>query len=320
MISMKNLLRFLIRLRNDQIPRHPPFSSYESTEAGVYLQQLMRDNYTIDNLAKLTPDQFQSHITGLQGKCDTEMEGYVDPAYQRDLSVQFEWGHNHDFGAFHLPGRMGDRHIDILATFATVYGIPPLDLRGKTILDIGCWTGGTSLLLAAMGAEVFAIEEVHKYGDCVSYLKEAFGITKLTVKNMSLYSLDQPEFFDRFDIVLYFGVLYHVSDPILSLRIIFNCLKDDGICLLETMAAEKKGSYCEYLGANQTLNHPKDGKNRGGWNWFVPSLGALTRMMTDVGFTVRQATFHHGYRALALGVRNKHVDMLRAGLSNRFIR
>jgi 2-polyprenyl-3-methyl-5-hydroxy-6-metoxy-1,4-benzoquinol methylase len=317
---MNTLLRFLKRLGDGQIPRHPPFSSYESTEVGVYLQRLMRDNYTVDNLAKLTGDQFQSHITALQGKCDAEMEDYVDPTYQRDLSVQFEWGHNHDFGTFHLPGRMGDRHIDILATFAAVYGIPPLDLRGKTILDIGCWTGVTSLLLAAMGAEVFAIEEVRKYADCVSYLKEAFGITKLTVENMSLYSLDQPEFFDRFDMVLYFGVLYHVSDPILSLRIVFNCLKDDGICLLETMAAEKKGSYCEYLGANETLNTPKDGKNRGGWNWFVPSLEAFTRMMTDVGFTVRKATFHQGYRALALGVRNKHVDMLRAGLSNRFIR
>jgi len=317
---MKSLVRILARFWNNQIPRLPPLSSYEPTYVGAHLRQLMRDNYKVQNLKKLKPEQFQSYITNLQGKSDAEMEGYVDSAYQRDLSVQFEWGHNHDFGTFHLPGRMGDRHIHILATFATIYGIPPLDLRGKTILDIGCWTGGTSLLLAAMGAEVYAIEEVRKYADCVSYLKEAFGVGNLTVENMSLYSLDQPEFFDRFDMVFYFGVLYHVSDPILSLRIVFNCLKDDGMCFLETMAAEKKGSYCDYLGANETLNHPKYGKNRGGWNWFIPSLEALSRMMADVGFTVRKATLHQGSRALALGVRNKHVDMLRAGLSNRFIR
>ena len=317
---MKSLVRVLARLRNNQIPRLPSLSSYEPTDVGAHLRQLMRDNYTVQNLKKATSEQFQADITGLQGEWDPEMEGYVDPSCQRDLSVQFEWGHNHDFGTFYIPGRMGNRHIDILAAFAAVYGFPPVDLRGKAVLDVGCWTGGTSLLLAAMGAEVFAIEEVRKYAEAVRYLKEAFEVEKLTVEHMSLYSLDQPEFFDRFDIVLYFGVLYHVSDPILSLRIIFNCLKDGGICLLETMAAEKTGSYCEYLGANETLNTPKDGKNRGGWNWFVPSLEALSRMMTDVGFAVRKATFHHGYRALALGVRDKHVEMLRAGLSNRLIR
>jgi len=317
---MKNLVRVLARLRNRQIPQLPPLSAYESTDVGAHLRQLMLDNYTVHNLKKLAPEQFQSYITSLQGKWDPETEGYVDPSYQRDLSVRFEWGHNHDFDTFSLPGRMGDRHIDILAAFAAVYGFPPVDLRGKAVLDIGCWTGGTSLLLAGMGAEVFAIEEVRKYADAVRYLKEAFGVERLTVQHKSLYSLDQAEFFDRFDIVLHFGVLYHVSDPVLSLRIIFNCLKDGGICLLETMAAEKKGSYCEYLGANETLNAPKDSGNRGGWNWFVPSLEALSRMMTDVGFVVRKATFHQGYRALALGVRDKHVEMLRAGLSNRFIR
>jgi len=316
---MNKLLRYM-RLHNNRIPRLAALNSYESTEAAFYLRKLMLENYTVENLNGLTPAEFQSHILNLLGKWDPEVEGFADPAYQRDLSVQFEWGHNHNFGIFQLPGRMGNRHIDILATFATVYDISLLDLRGKTVLDIGCWTGGTSLLLAAMGAEVFAIEEVRKYADCVNYLKDAFGIENLTVENMSLYSLDQPKFFDRFDMVFYCGVLYHVSDPILSLRIVFNCLKDNGTCLLETMAAEKKGSYCEYLGANETLNHPKDGKNRGGWNWFVPSLEAFSRMMKDVGFTVRKATFHQGYRGLALGVRNKHVDMLRAGLSNRFIR
>jgi 2-polyprenyl-3-methyl-5-hydroxy-6-metoxy-1,4-benzoquinol methylase len=317
---MKRLLQFVKNLQNDQIPQLLPFNSYHETEPAAYLRKLMIDNYTVANLEHVAPDQFQAYITSLLSQRDAAMEGYVDPACQRDLSVQFEWGHNHDFGTFYMPGRMGNRHIDILATFMSIYGTPGSDLRGKTILDIGCWTGGTSLLLAAMGAEVFAIEEVRKYADSINYLRDAFGIDNLKVEKRSLYSLDNQEFYDRFDMVIYFGVLYHVSDPVLSLRIVFNCLKDGGTCLLETMAVKGKGSYCEYQGAHETLSKPKVGEPRSGWNWIVPSLEALCRMMTDVGFDVWKAALHKGNRALAFGVRNHHVDMLRAGLSNRYVR
>ena len=142
------------------------------------------------------------------------------------------------------------------------------------------------------------------------------------VENRSLYSLDNQEFLDRFDMVLYFGVLYHVSDPVLSLRILFNSLKDGGLCFVETRAVAGKGRYCEY-------GKRRDRKGRiaskpstllGGWAWFVPSPGALIGMMMDVGFHVRKVTFHTDNRALALGERNRHVDMLRAGLSKPRIR
>lgn len=176
------------------------------------------------------------------------------------------------------------------------------------------------MILSALAAKVFAIEEVHKYTKCVNYLKNAFEIDNLRVESRSLYSLDDPLFYDKFDSVIYWGVLYHVTDPILSLRIIFNCLKDGGICLLETMAVNLKGSYCEYQGAQATLNKPKSEKPRSGWNWFVPSLEALRRMMRDTGFVVKNASLHRDGRAISIGVRNYHVDMLRAGLSKSYIR
>lgn len=317
---MNKALQLVKRHRNSRIHQLPPLGASSGTNAATFLRQLMIDYHTTASLKNVSPDQFQSYITSLPSQSDAAMEGYIDAAYQRDLSVQFEWGHNHDFGTFYMPGRMKDRHIDILATFMTVYGTLDSDLRGKKVLDIGCWTGGTSLLLAAMGAEVFAIEEVRKYADCVTYLRDAFGLENLQVEHRSLYSLDSLEFYDRFDMVVYFGVLYHVSDPILSLRIVFNSLQDGGICLLETMAVNRQGSYCEYRGAQETLSKPKAGKTRSGWNWLVPSLEAIHRMMTDVGFDVQKTTLHSGNRALALGVRNRHVDILRAGLSKQNIR
>jgi 2-polyprenyl-3-methyl-5-hydroxy-6-metoxy-1,4-benzoquinol methylase len=321
---MKRIGELLTYRGRNESSLYPRFKAYGETPDGAHLKQLMLQNYTVASLKGEDPDAFQAHILGLIGQRDASVEGYANAALQRDLSVQFEWGHNHDFGSFNLSGAMRDRHINVLATFMKEYGVPEHDLRGKRVLDIGCWTGGTSLLLAAMGAEVFAIEEVRKYADCVNYLKNAFGIDNLEVENRSLYTLDDERFHHRFDIVLYSGVLYHVTDPILSLRIVFNSLKDGGICLLETEAVAGKGSFCEYAGASDTLKKPTDGAPRSGWNWFVPSLEAVSRMMTDVGFDVRRATLHEAaragvYRALALGVRKEATDMLRAGLSRPHI-
>lgn len=319
---MNKAVQLVKRLQNSQVHQLPPFASYGGTAVAAHLRQLMIDNLTIADLKNVAPEQFQSYITSLPGQRDAAMEGYCDPTYQRDLSVQFEWGNTHDFGSFHMPGQMKNRHIDILATFMSVYDTPDIDLRGKTVLDIGCWTGGTSLLSAAMGAEVFAIGEVRKYVDVVNYLKDAFGLDNLQVERLSPYSLDDQEFFDRFDLVLYFGVLYHVSDPILSLRIVFNCLRDGCLLLLETGAAKLTGKYCRYGDRKDRESRimSKPSTLLGGWAWFVPSLAALAGMMTDVGFHVRKTTLHSGNRALALGVRNQHVDMLRAGLSNPRIR
>jgi 2-polyprenyl-3-methyl-5-hydroxy-6-metoxy-1,4-benzoquinol methylase len=322
---MKKISEILTR-RGEQEPAVlPQFGAYGETPGALFLRQLMQQNYTVANLKNETPEDFQGHIMSLIGQKDASIEGYTDTTHQRDFSVQFEWGHNHDFGSFSLSGAMRDRHIEVLATFMKEYGVPERSLSGLRVLDIGCWTGGMSLLLTAMGAEVFAIEEVRKYADCVNYMKNAFGLDNLTVENRSLYSLDDEKFYDRFDLVLYSGVLYHVTDPVLSLRIIFNTLKDGGRCLLETMAVAGKGSFCDYYGAYDTLRRPADGKPRFGWSWFVPSLEAVTRMMTDVGFDVRHATLHEAARAgahrvLAMGERKEHVNMLRAGLARPDIR
>jgi 2-polyprenyl-3-methyl-5-hydroxy-6-metoxy-1,4-benzoquinol methylase len=296
---------------------YPALATYGKSPAGDFLRSILRDHYTVSNLKGVSAAEFQQHITALPGRRDTEMEGYVDPTRQRELSIQFEWGHNHDFGVFRLLGLMGDRHIDILATFMSLYGRLPENLADKVVLDVGCWTGGMSLLLAGMGAQVVAIEEVRKYAECVHYLKRAFGLENLEVHSRSLYSLDGPRFDNRFDIVVYSGVLYHVSDPVLSLRTVFNCLKDGGVCLLETAALDSPESTCLYGGrrASATRDASRPVTLLGGWDWFVPSLPAIQNMLTDVGFEICGSVLHEGGRATAVARRVAHVDMLRAGLS-----
>jgi 2-polyprenyl-3-methyl-5-hydroxy-6-metoxy-1,4-benzoquinol methylase len=300
----------------------PPLDAYEDSDAARHLRRLMRERYTVANLKGVGAEEFARHIRGLPGRRDAAIERYADPSPQRDLSVQFEWGHNHDFGSFSMPGLMQDRHIHVLAAFMTLFGVPERDLAGRAVLDVGCWTGGTSLLLAALGARVLAIDEVVKYADCVGYLRRAFELENLEVQSRSLYSLDEPAFGDRFDLVLYSGVLYHVTDPVLSLRILFNSLRDGGLCLVETMAAEGPGSFCAYGERRETGSRDPARASTllGGWAWFVPSLAALTNMLGDAGFRVRASRLIGGGRALAVAERVRHADMLRAGLSKPSVR
>lgn len=283
-----------------------------------YLQSLML-NYQIKDLVNVDPKSFKEKIHEFLELEDYEMEGFRTPEKQRDLAIRFHWGHDHDFGEFSLNGRMADRHIWLLATLIDRLNAIPRSLDGLRVLDVGCWTGGTSLLLCAMGAQVVAIEEVIKYVDCLEYLKCAFGIDSLEPKALSLYECTTPEFQDAFDIVLFAGVLYHVTDPILALRITFNCLKDGGICLLETEAIRANKRILSYEGSTVFIGGSVEDLSRSGWNWYVPSLATLDQMMTDVGYTGVQVHVA-GRRAFAVGKRHVHVDMCRSGLSIKSIR
>ena len=145
-------------------------------------------------------------------------------------------------------------------------------------------------------------------------LRDAFGIEKLEARNLSLYDLAAEEFQDAFDIVLFAGVLYHLSDPIIGTRLTFNVLKPGGICLLESATAQLDGYLLEYW-------RPKGE----GANWFFPTPVVVEAMMKDVGYSdirslVTPNPERHHARMTAVGTKVAQKDMMRAGLSVRSIR
>ena len=81
-----------------------------------FLQAQMQ-RYETGQLVGVRPDEFRRDIEMFLRMTDATMEEFSDPKKQRDLSVKFHWGHDHDFGEFRLEGRMGNRHIDLLANF-----------------------------------------------------------------------------------------------------------------------------------------------------------------------------------------------------------
>lgn len=206
----------------------------------------------------------------------------------------FVWGHNHNFG-FDVSrfGAMGPRHIEITSE-ALRLGMLPTSLQGKQVLDVGCWSGGDLLVLAGLGGQVTAMEEHPIAARAAKRLTELLGL-KVPVIETSLFA-DKQEWAGQFDYAYCSGVIYHVTDPMLLLRILFAYLKPGGEVFIETKGATGEGSVCSYSG---TLEK--------GWNWYAPNETALGRWLVDAGFdaqTVKVYRRENG-RLLACGRKTK---------------
>ncbi len=275
--------------------------------------------YTTSNLMGITPEEFKKAIQSRIGTVDAQIEGYSEEEIkqQRDLSIKFHWGHNHDFGDFNLEGRMGDRHINLLANFLTLFPVALDDFKGKNVFDIGCWTGGTTLLIATLADKVYAIEEVKKYAETVSYLSKSFGISdRISVKPLSIYECNSKDFYELFDIAYFPGVIYHLSDPLLALRILFNSVKVGGFILIESAGINREEPFCRFDGSLIWHSGTRGRMNRGGWNWFLPSPSAIYRMMREAGFDEIQTQWHKGTnRVYGFGRKLSKAAICKAGLS-----
>jgi len=236
------------------------------------LETLKVDNMTIPAV------EFESHILEVISK-----EPYTDQKQQEIENqsphiLRFRWGHDHDFGSFKVAGLMGTRHIWMLSRILDHFGLQQTDLKGKRVLDIGCWTGGLSMILAKMGANVVAIDEVGAYSEIVAFQAKAFGLNNLEARQMNLFNLESSRIAGSFDIVFCMGFIYHISDPIIGLRNAWHCLKAGGSLYLDSKSLDTDQNICEYEGPKRWK-----GKFRA-TNWFVPSPKVIKQLLIDTGF------------------------------------
>jgi len=255
------------------------------------------------------------------GSIDAQVEGLKSTDNQRDLSIKFHWGHNHVFNEnLKVGGRMGDRHLSLMAEFMVKNGLDIDYFNGKDVVDVGCWTGGTLLLLKMLGASnVLALEEVQKYAVASRELaQDVYKQDGVVCEGTNIYDLETTH---KYDVIYFPGVVYHLSDPVLGLRKLFNAAKDGGEIFVETMGLDSSEPICVYEG-NRRYHHAESESqgslNRGGWNWFVPSASCLERWMLEAGFDGIECYYsHHSKRVFGYGKRTGFKDITRAGLSVR---
>jgi tRNA (mo5U34)-methyltransferase len=154
----------------------------------------------------------------------------------------------------------------------------PADLKGKRVLDIGCWDGWFSFEMERRGAEVMAV-------DCWDNprFREMHAIynSRVDYRQLDMYELT-PERVGRFDIVLFMGVLYHLKHPLLAL---------ERVCALATELAAvdsfvlREGQYPAEMLQRPILEFFETDEMGGQTdNWFGPSPPALLGMCRVAGF------------------------------------
>jgi 2-polyprenyl-3-methyl-5-hydroxy-6-metoxy-1,4-benzoquinol methylase len=219
---------------------------------------------------------------------DAEVERLRARAEELAERAQYGWGHTIDFGRFTMPGLLGEKYLT-LAGVVDQLGWWPTDLTGRRVADVGAFTGGLSVLLAARGAEqVAAVDELPDHLEQCRLVADAFGLDAVTTHAASLYDLVEEVGEGQFDVILCAGVLYHLSDMLVGLIELQRLLKPGGVLILESNAIENyEHSYANY------------GRYFGGM-WWQPTALCIQDMAEHAGFErPEDVVFYQPGRALA---------------------
>jgi tRNA (mo5U34)-methyltransferase len=133
-------------------------------------------------------------------------------------------------------GRVTPGQIPIY-TLEGRYLFDTLDFQGKSILDVGCWDGYFSFMAEKRGARrVVALDNpAFRWGgqEGFLFLHDHFQ-SAVEWREGTVYQLP-PE---TYDIVLCYGVLYHLSDPLAAA---INCFqRSNGLVLFEGLMWEDR--------------------------------------------------------------------------------
>lgn len=202
-------------------------------------------------------------------------------ALQADVSA-LSWYHTIDLGhGIVTPG------IFNTLKYVDRYGIPA-GLAGRSVLDIGAYNGFFTIEAKRRGAA--RVVAMDRWGLPDSPERTAFdlavkatGVDVECIKG-DVYDLT-PDTAGRFDLVFFFGVLYHLKYPLLALERIAGVT--DGTLLLET--------HLDALALTRPAMafYPGNELEGDGTNWCGPNPEAVEAMLKVAGFTdVRPISYY----------------------------
>jgi tRNA (mo5U34)-methyltransferase len=173
----------------------------------------------------------------------------------------------------------------------------PADLSGKSVLDIGCNAGFYSLEMKRRGASrVLGIDHDERYLDQARFASSVLGVRDIEFRRMEVW--DIAALGERFDLVIFMGVLYHLRHPLLALDLIHEHVAGD-LLLFQSLQAGQKGMFqpeadYDFFDGMKEFDRPE-------WprlhfvekryandptNWWVPNEAASAGMLRAAGFDI----------------------------------
>jgi tRNA (mo5U34)-methyltransferase len=173
-------------------------------------------------------------------------------------------------------------------------------LSGLRVLDVGAWDGYWTFKALSRGArQVLAIDDFSDYmGQLPPEARQAWATFDLCRealgydedrcqrREMNVYDLSEKEV-GRFDVIFFFGTLYHLRYPMLALdKLSAIC---DGEIYIESYICDDYSPYAGGLGHGHAGKmvmefYPDNQLAANATNWWGPSLMCLAHMVRVAGF------------------------------------
>jgi tRNA (mo5U34)-methyltransferase len=206
------------------------------------------------------------------------------------------WFHN-----LHLPGgrrTAPDHPLGDFPAFKWREIAPhlPADLRGARVLDVGCNAGFYSFELARRGADVLAVDVDEHYLRQARWAAGELGLEeRVEFRHAGVYDLAALAG-ERFDVVLFLGVLYHLRHPLLALEIVTGVT--GGVVVVQTLTTP--GEARADPPANVSIDE-REQLLQPGWpamafvehelagdstNWWAPNAACVEAMLRSCGLRI----------------------------------
>jgi tRNA (mo5U34)-methyltransferase len=204
------------------------------------------------------------------------------------------WFHNMDLGGVQTAPRhfLGDYPRIKFDRFAHVI---PQDLRGKTVLDIGCNGGFYSIEMKRRGAErVLGIDSDPAYLAQARFAASVMG-ADIELRLLDVYDVGTLR--EKFDVVLFLGVLYHLRHPLLALDLLREHVVKDVLLFQsmlrgsrEIMKADEDYGFEERAPFDNPgfprLHFIERKYSNDPTNWWVPNRACVEAMLRSAGFRI----------------------------------
>ena len=219
---------------------------------------------------------------------------YAPEEIRRRAAALGPWFHNIDLaGVATAPEHfLGDYPAIKWRRFAHAL---PADLSGRTVLDIGCNGGFYAIEMKRRNAaRVLAIDIDEDYLRQARFAADVVGLN-IDFAQMSVY--DVASLNERFDLVLFLGVLYHLRHPLLALDLIRDhVVRDLFVCQSMQRGDPTEARFEEDYPFEETavferpnfprlafIEHCYAGDDT---NWWIPNRACTAAMLRSAGFVI----------------------------------
>lgn len=206
------------------------------------------------------------------------------------------WFHNMELGGVQTAPEhfLGDYPTIKWRKFAPAI---PTDLSGRSVLDIGCNGGFYSMEMKRRGAaRVLGVDSDEAYLAQARFAAEVSGLD-IEFRALSVY--DVGALGEKFDLVIFMGVLYHLRHPLLALDLIREHVAGD-LLVFQSMqrGSGEVAEVPENAPFSETARFDAPGYPRLHFieqryaddptNWWVPNRACTEAMLRSAGFAIEQ--------------------------------